>query len=85
MFFQKKKAVPNVEPPVKIYPAPDVGYVSSTTILSDRTLVQFSVPTLEWSELENSKRWRRFVDRLEKYQKEEIQSKHSTRQYRQGF
>ena len=85
ILWKKKKAVPYEKPPVKIYPAPEVGYVSSTTILSDRTLVQFSVPNLAWSELENSKRWRRFVKRLEKCQREHIQSKHSTGQYRQVF
>lgn len=83
MFLRRKKVTVenNYRPP--IYPAPEVGYVSSTTILSDRTLIQFSVPVHEWNELENSKKWKGFVKRLEKCQKEQIQNKRLTGQCRQ--
>lgn len=83
MFQRRKKVAVENSYRAPIYPAPEVGYVSSTSILSERVLVQFSVPDHEWSELEKSKRWKDFVKCLEECQREQIRNKHLTGQCRQ--
>ena len=85
MFHRRNKVAVENSYRAPIYPAPQVGYVSSTTIQSDRVLVQFSVPDHEWNELEKSKKWKGFVKRLEECQREQIQNKHLTGQCRQGI
>ena len=78
MFHRRNKVAVENSYRAPIYPAPQVGYASSTTIQSDRVLVQFSVPDHEWNELENSKKWKGFVKRLEECQREQIRNKHLT-------
>lgn len=85
MFLRRKKVAfkPSNNYKEPVYPAPEVGYVSSTSILSDRVLIQFSAPDHEWNELENLKEWKDFVKRLEECQREQIRNKHLTAQCRQ--
>ena len=53
-----------------------LGYEEFTTLLSDYTVIRFSVPNHEWSKLRESKEWNDFQSLFEKSQKEYIQKKH---------
>ena len=55
---------------------PVMGYVSTTNILSDYTVIRFAVPSHEWSELGKSKEWKDFRVLLEKIQEAFYRQKH---------
>lgn len=52
---------------------PMFGYVTTSSILSDLVIVQFSVPGHAWNELQESREWKDFQSLLEEVQKEHIQ------------
>lgn len=76
MIFKKqpKKAL-EIQSDTHYFPTevPKFGYVSTSSILSDRVIVQFSVPDHAWNELQESREWKDFQSLLEEVQKEHIQ------------
>ena len=69
--FLKKKAP--IEQVIALPNPLELGYEEFTTILSDRVVIRFSVPSHVWNELRESKEWKDFQNLLEKYQTEYIQ------------
>lgn len=71
---QPEKALA-IQSDIHVFPTgvPIFGYVSTRSILSDRVIVQFSVPDHAWNELQESREWRDFQSLLEEVQKEHIQ------------
>lgn len=77
MIFKKRVAKYPAQSIMSQPSAPDIGYVSATTILSDLVLIQFSVPCPAWNELEESEEWKAFVALLERHQEEYSQKRHT--------